>query len=73
MHYTAMPAARCILCDRLLMGMQPDRTLAVANPEALVLCAMCQALPSSDRRARRGQIMMRMLDAAIGQRQRRHG
>jgi hypothetical protein len=67
-----MPATRCILCDRLLMRPATPSTETVANPDALVLCVVCEALPPSDRTQRRGQIMMRMLDDATSRR-RLHG
>ena len=67
-----MPAARCILCGRLLMGVAPPSEAAVANPDALVLCVVCAALPPAERKQRRGQVMVRMLDDAISQRRRRH-
>jgi hypothetical protein len=69
-----MPPARCILCDRLLMGASPPAVAGdVGNPDALVLCVVCEALPAADRKERRGQVMMRMLDDAMTQRRRRHG
>jgi hypothetical protein len=55
------------------MGLATPETSDVANPDALVLCAVCQALPSTERRERRSQVMMRMLDESVPQRQRRHG
>ena len=67
-----MPAARCILCERLLMGAPPPPDACIANPDALVLCAVCAALSPVDRTQRRGQVMMRMLDEAESQRRRRH-
>ena len=67
-----MPASRCVLCDRLLMGMPLPSESEVANPEALVLCAVCEAMPPAERTHRRGQIMMRLLDdAVLPRRQRR--
>ncbi len=68
-----MPPVRCILCDRLLMGSATRETRDVANPDALVLCAVCGVLPSSERRERRSQIMVRMLDESLTQQGRRHG
>jgi hypothetical protein len=67
-----MPA-RCILCDRLLMGVPPPSVAAVTNPDALVLCVVCEALSAVERRQRRGQIMMRMLDDATRHRRQHHG
>jgi hypothetical protein len=65
-----MPAARCVLCGRLLMGLPLPVDAAVANPDALVLCMVCEALPPAERRERRRQIMMRMLEDAVTQRRR---
>lgn len=66
-----MPAARCVLCDRLLMVGRAPSTNAVANPDALVLCAVCEALPMAERRRRRDQIMLCLLgDKAEAQRRR---
>ena len=65
-----MTPTRCALCDRLLMGSPPPATADVANPEALVLCALCEASSEDDRRQRRSQIMVRMLDD-VHQRHRR--
>jgi len=55
-----MPA-RCVLCDRLLIVAAMPATQYVANPEAVVLCDVCRALPSSERRERRSRLMVRML------------
>ena len=66
-----MLVARCILCDRLLMGVAPAAFPAVANPDALVLCVVCEALPAADRMDRRSKVMVRMLDDATSQRRRR--
>jgi len=59
-----MPASRCVLCNRLLMGLPPPVTADVGNPEALVLCFVCEMLPADERRQRRDQLMVRVLDDA---------
>lgn len=67
----SMAAARCILCDRLLMGLAPPSVIGVRNPDALVLCTVCNALPAASRKRRRDQVMVRMLEDELSQRQRR--
>jgi hypothetical protein len=52
------------------MGLPLPVDAAVANPDALVLCMVCEALPPAERRERRRQIMMRMLEDAVTQRRR---
>ena len=73
MTVTIPPAARCSLCDRLLMRVRPPSVASITNPDALVLCPVCEALPPADRKQPRGQVVMRMLDDATNQRRRRHG
>jgi len=67
-----MTAARCVLCDRLLIGVVPSPGATIANPDGLVLCGVCDPLPPAEHKQRRGQIIMRLLDDTISQRRRRH-
>lgn len=69
----AMPPSRCVLCHRLLMEFPPPSTPHVANPESLVLCLVCEALPGDDRRQQRDQLMVRMLDDVQRQHRRASG
>jgi hypothetical protein len=46
------------------MRLPVPTVLDVTNPESLVICFVCEALPPADRRERRSQMMVRMLEDA---------
>jgi hypothetical protein len=55
-----MPAARCALCDRLLM-VEARRPGTEPVHESPVVCELCRALAGAERKRRRNQVMVRML------------